>query len=694
MKITPVFAVLIASFATAAPTSLQFVPAYKPVANGVLQLPNGSVAIFGSTNRACTPGGLAGCDQVQPPLLSVLDASGSQTAAFSVFALGSGNSTIFAAAADASGDIWIAGYTDSDDFPLVHSLFAVKPPYMATGFVAKLDSKLNILFSTFWGGPGAVPNPSTPTALALDDSGNAYVIGSTQDPNFPTTAPAFGSGSPSTNAFYAVATKIAADGSALLFSRLLGGDAGPVCGGGPCFGANIHTMAFAIAVDATGNLTLAGTTNAFNFPITANVYQTGGGAFVARISSDGSQLIWSTEIGASVSQTRVSTVQSIALDASGNVYTAGSTPTPITITPDALQPKVPGFQSTALGFAAKLSSDATHLLFATNLGGTNGASLTGLALDPAGIVWITGNTKSSDFPGLSNTPSTGVDFALELNADATALNQIFTLMPPTVTVPPAFDSNGNLLLLAYAGNLLRLNTNTAMTAPAVFAIANSAVPQAAAGASPGELATFYGVAIGPSTPVVAQPDPNGLYPTQLGGVSIQFNGVAAPLLYVGPNQINFQVPFSFISAATVTVTTPNGAVSPMLFERMVGSIGVFGVLNQDGTLNSPTNPAASGSIVSLYLTGLGAPSFGAQSGAIAPSANSAFQGTVEVTSQANIYPLTLLYAGNAPGLINGLDQINVQLPAGEQNPSLVVNRLVQNFGSPAAISAPVMVYAH
>jgi len=387
-----------------------------------------------------------------------------------------------------------------------------------------------------------------------------------------------------------------------------------------------------------------------------------------------------------------SAVQSIALDAAANVYVAGSAPGAIATTPSALQSTVPGTPSVPNGFAAKLSSDATQLLFATNLGGTNGASLTGLTLDPAGNVWIAGNTRSSDFPGLPDTPSSGVDFALELNENATSLQRIFALVPATVTQTPSFDSNGDLLLPGSAGNLLRLNPATALTAPAVFAITNAAVPRATAGLAAGEIATVYGIGLGPSRGIVGGPAENGLYPRQLGGVTIEFADAPAPLLYVGPNQINFQVPFTLTNPATITITTPT-SVLPAMQLPLIGSIGIFGVLNQDGSLNSASSPAKAGSIVSLYATGLGAPSFPVQDGAVSLSANSVFQNSIEVAWQGSLYPLPLWYAGTAPGLINGLDQVNVQLPAGVKNPRLAIRRLSPVNGSAPATSNSVVVYA-
>jgi uncharacterized protein (TIGR03437 family) len=705
---------LLVPIANAAPTSLQFLQTANAGVQGVVPMPSGSVLVFGSAQPyPCTVYSPPGCVQISPPLLAILNASGNQAAVLPFEALGSRDSTILSAAVDGSGNVWIAGTTDSDDFPLLHPLFSAKPAYGSIRFVAKLDPKLNILFSTYFAEPLGYLLAPLEIIVALDSSGNAYVAGTTADSAFPVTAPVFGTGGPDPGVLaFAFVAKIAADGSAVLYSRLLGGDGSGCQGVSSCTGYTFYTAPFAIAVDAGGNLTVAGTTLATNFPITANVYQTGGGAFVTRISADGSKMMWSTEIGIAPPPAHypaVSSAQSIALDAVGNVYVAGSALAPIATTPGALQPTLqftsvgtPAGEVTSIGFAAKLSSDGTQLLFATNLGGANGATLSGLTLDPTGNVWISGNTSSSNFPGLNNPSSADLDFVLELNADATALRQISALVPGTATLSPGFDSNGNLLLLGSAGNILRLDIPTVTSAPAIFALTNSAIPRAGATIAGGELATLYGVGLGsasgpaPAGGIVGEPDSNGIYPTELGGVSVVFapNGTMAeraPLLYVGPNQINFQVPF-LLAGQPMTVMTSTGGTVP-LQPPGNGSIGIFGVLNQDGSINSALNPAQEGSIVVLYATGMGRPSATSPDGAISPSADSAFENLMEVTfqyfdGQSFGYSLPVLYAGTAPGLINGLDQVNVQLPFGVASPRLTITEGVYL----AVSSNPVLVY--
>lgn len=172
-----------------AASSLQFVPSpnVSPALNEqvVTALPNGSVLIAGSVTSPH-----------QVPTVSILNSSGIQIGALAT-SLGSGDGQILDAAVDPSGNIWIIGVTDSDDFPLLHPLFSQKLPYQSTGFVARLDPSLNLLFSTFLGGQGTGGQAvSTPTKLMIDASGNVYIAGHTGESGFPTTGTILGTGAP------------------------------------------------------------------------------------------------------------------------------------------------------------------------------------------------------------------------------------------------------------------------------------------------------------------------------------------------------------------------------------------------------------------------------------------------------------------------------------------------------------------
>lgn len=630
----------------AVPTSLQFLqPGVR-----VLPMANGAILSFGAG-------------------ISINDADGKQVASLPASALGGSASEITAAAIDVTGNIWIIGLTNSADFPLVHPFYSTLTAGNVSAFVAKLSPDLTVLFSSFLQG-SPVQGQTNADAIALDNAGNAYIAGDTTDSNFPTTGPNFGTGAPSPARFTFI-TEISADGTKLVYSRLLGAIERRCVGGSSCANVSATTTPAAIAVDQAGGAVVAGSTNTLDFPITVTPYPGGQGAFIARIAPGGGQMSWSTEAGSLFLAQYGPSVQSVAIDSSGNVYLAGTALGGIAGTPHSLQPTATRLSGIPdYGFVIKFSPDGTQMLYATNIGGDVGSILAGMTFDSSGNVWVTGSTASAAFSGL---PGSGVDFALELNSDASALEQTFDFLPETAASlsilhngPLSFDSFGRLLLIGDNGNLLRWNPDTAATSSALFALTNSAVPSSTSGGAAGELATFYGVGLGPSKGLVGMPDGDGRYPTTLGGVTVGFSaGIAvipAPLLYAGPNQINFQVPFGVNGTTPVIVTTPSGRLPALPFQALA-SVGIFGVVNPDGSINSASNPAPVGSAVALYATGLGAPEPTSENGAISMAADNAFSNSITVQNENPFGALTVLYAGTAPTLINGLDQINVQLPA-------------------------------
>ena len=169
--------------------------------------------------------------------------------------------------------------------------------------------------------------------------------------------------------------------------------------------------------------------------------------------------------------------------------------------------------------------------------------------------------------------------------------------------------------------------------------------------------------------ILASPKAAGLpLPTSLGGVTVSLGGRAAPLLYVGPSQINFQVPYETPPGTSAVVVTANrvaGGSASVSVAAAAPGIFVYGndwavVLNQDYSLNGPSNPAKAGSYVMLYGTGAGAVSPAVPTGSAAPALP--LSTVTNVTATINGVPATVTFQGLAPNFV-GLLQVNMQVPA-------------------------------
>jgi len=191
--------------------------------------------------------------------------------------------------------------------------------------------------------------------------------------------------------------------------------------------------------------------------------------------------------------------------------------------------------------------------------------------------------------------------------------------------------------------------------------------------APGELVTLFGTDLGPAGGVSNKPDGSGRFTTQLAGVSVLFNGVPAPVLYAQAYQVNAIVPFGIAPGATALVqVTYNGKTSRGASVAVVEAApevfmlqppprsGPAAALNQDGSINSPANPAPAGSIIVLYATGAGVMNPTLRDGAVV--ADTTPKPVLPVSVLFAGVSAEILYAGSAPGLVAGVLQINARIP--------------------------------
>jgi uncharacterized protein (TIGR03437 family) len=204
------------------------------------------------------------------------------------------------------------------------------------------------------------------------------------------------------------------------------------------------------------------------------------------------------------------------------------------------------------------------------------------------------------------------------------------------------------------------------------AIVNAASYKAG-GVAPGELVTIFGADYGPAPLQGTQFDNNHLVSTNLAGAQVFFDGVAAPLIYAEAGQVSAVVPYevagkaqtlvqySYNGVQSNAVTVPVVSAAPGIFAADATGTGQGSILNQDNSLNSAGNPAAAGSTIQVFATGGGTIVGGATDGALAPGMGSQ---ALSVSGTIGGVNAKVAYAGPAPGLVNGVLQVNLTVPGG------------------------------
>ncbi len=250
---------------------------------------------------------------------------------------------------------------------------------------------------------------------------------------------------------------------------------------------------------------------------------------------------------------------------------------------------------------------------------------------------------------------------------------------------------------------VRITATPPTTQPNVTAVVNAASLQSGP-VSPGEVVTISGTNIGPSSPSFLALDQNGNVSTSIGGVQAFFGGTAAPLTYVSATQINAVVPYgviglinpsvqiSFLGQISNTFLLQSAPTVPALFTLNASGTGPGAILNEDGNINSPANPAPKGSYIVLYATGEGQTAPPGVTGRI-----TSVSATLPLTPQP-LLPVgvtiggqsaTVAFYGEAPGLVSGVLQINVRIPASAPSGNLPVQVSVGGIASQLGVTVSV-----
>lgn len=506
------------------------------------------------------------------------------------------------------------------------------------------------------GGSAASAQLNLPGGIAMDSSGNLYIADSLNN-------------------------RVRKISNGTITTVAGNGTAGFSGDNGPAASAELNDP-LGVAVDASGNLYIADAgNNVVRMVSTAGTITT----FAGQSSSIG----YGGDGGAA-NVASLSGPTAVAADSSGNVYIADANNDVIRVVNGGNINSVPG----TLGVVSQpdgLAVDKAGNLYIADTGNEQ------ILKYSAGAVSIFAGNGSAGFSG-DDGPAINAEFydPMGIATDssgyvyvADTFNSRIRKIAPDGTITtiagtgyPGYGGDGgpaalavlyfpHALLVDPNGNVYISDTHSyaiRLLKPLTPAITPSGVVDAASftpQVSPGALATvfgsyFSGVAASAQVPL----------PTSFGGVTVTVNDTPAPILYVGPSQINFQIPWATSTGNATVVVSVNGLASASMSVPVVSASpavyivngGAPAVQNSNFTLNGASNPAKTGDNILVYLDGSGAVSPAVPDGAASPQAPLA-NVTAPFSAVIANKPATVTFAGLAPGFV-GLVQMNITIPTG------------------------------
>lgn len=656
----------------------------------------GSEAVYGSGLAVDAEGNTysaaSGLEPSGGPGVTVvkLNPQGTQ-ALFTTTISAPGSSYPSAIVLDSAGFIYVAGTTDSTAFPTTPLAYQTS----GGGFLFKLaPDGSKIQYSTRL--------HASPAAIAVDASGSVYLTG-TASSDFQTTpgvfqpqiaageCPATSVATPSVPCTDAFVLKLNSGGTAAVYATFLGGA--------------YADQGSAIAVDLGGAAHITGATGSSNFPLAGGGTSSSfhglitegplwfGDAFAAELDAAGRSLIFSTYLGGSGPDQGFG----IGVDALGYTYVAGQTSsTDFPVTKGAYRTSFSGAPPQAPqlgldGFVTKLNPDGSIRIstYFQGSGGmivdSNGNAYLATLSFPTGTVPICNQRgawvqvlrsdgvliQPSGYPSPGSNGSSTIGLDAEGNAYVTGTTNSLAFLATPGAYRTRFDGDR----AAYAGKV-----DFAAAPPRAISCVINAASLAAGNprnytsdgaVSPGEIVSLYGNDIGPSTPgggVVLR----GRFTQQIGDTQILFDGIPAPLLYAGPGQINAVVPFALQNPTHLVLWRNGVPTGPIALPVVPAVPGVFlsgdpllaraAALNEDGTPNSPSNPAARGSVVTFFATGAGIFTPAESDGKILPITLPLPVPAMGASVLIDGKQARVQYAGAAPGEVAGLLQVNAVVP--------------------------------
>lgn len=593
-----------------------------------------------------------------------------------------------ALAVDGQGNAYVAGTTYSPDFPATAARIGVQGANSA--FVTRFSTDGKISYSVLIGGEAN----NTPTAIAMDGAGNVYLVGNTDSQSFPVSAGALVS-TLQAGSYTGFLVKLSYASTAL-YSTYLG---------------TSYTSASSVLVDSAGEVVVGGTGTV---PGTTPPSPNFSSAFLMKLSGSGQQVLASAYIQGA------SSLSALATDSLGDIYaygagtpgtTAGAYAAPAVLT--TCTASVYDLPLMTAVYVAKLAAADWKPLFTAGLTSpcgiatgammvdTTGAAIIGMATDqglPLRHPLLAGPTcddTSSAIAKLSPDGSTLVFSTYLDDCDAPAV-----ALSPDGSVYAGVSAGGTVIsggVRAPAGVLHMDATN--FPPVSLDQILNALSGDAGAVAENGLYAiTGTGFAPPATTPSLT---PSGDLPASLGGVQVYFDGVATPILGIAPGSVIMVAPqppperlrpgtippfravqLMWNGVASNPVWIPAATSRPGLLTRNFPALLPVPIstnelyfdayaLNQDGTVNDAAHPAAAGSTLTLFATGMGATNPPVVPGSVAHSAGSV--PVVPIWSSFDQFDLSISMsppadpASTVPGYVSALFQVQVPVPANLQN---------------------------
>ena len=632
--------------------------------------------LTGVTDVAIGPGCVAYVTRPASTDAFVAKVSADGAVQWTTYLGGSDQDSCVALAIDVQGNVYVTGNTTSPDFPTTVPLIGVSGP--TSVFITKFAADGKIAYSALVSG-GAT---NAASSLAVDSSGNVYLAGKTNSMNFPVTVGAIGT-ILAAGSYTGFLTKLSS-AAALVYSTYLG---------------TSYSFPGAILVNANNQVVIAGTGAAPGLPQPP----ASGNAplFVVTLNQSASQ----AASGVYLTMLNQGAVPSgLAMDASGNLFILGTTDvgSDFTATPGAYFSPAPitncttnEFDIAASGdaFLLKLDGSTLQTIYAGKLSAPCGIRTGALTVDPFGaaiLTMATGAGLALQNPLVAGPGCESDSSAIaKISADGSTL-QFATYLDSCNAPGIALSAGGSI----YAGvssnpgnSAAVLNISATASTPLSINQISNAFSGDQGAVVVGGLYTLTGSGFQPPAIDLGFTPASNL-PSQLGGVTVLFDGAPAPILEVAPGRVivatperlirphRGSVPLDFASvrisyngSLSNPVWMPVSASAPGLLTTGAlnpSSISADGyVQNQDGTLNSVTNPAPVGSAIKLFATGMGATTPPVIPGSLAQSTSISPDVPVYASWQQFV-PGTLtppLTVESIPGFVSSVFQIPTQVSA-------------------------------